>query len=187
MSRRQVERLLWWLFVALVMFALFGFILRISEAHSDTIESSTHGSTSTSTPPKSTSSTPALVVTNPAPAVRIAPAIQVTPTEGAPTTTPPPATPDGPAWAQCPQWWSEARDVGWRESDLANMDRIMWRESRCIPTAANSAGANGLMQVMTMWADDCGGTRSDLLDPVFNLACARHVLAVQGWQAWSTS
>ena len=44
----------------------------------------------------------------------------------------------------------------------------------------------GLMQVMPMWADDCGGIPADLFDPTFNLRCALHVHGVQGWPAWST-
>ena len=93
----------------------------------------------------------------------------------------------GPATAHCPQWWSEARDVGWAESDLVHMDRIMYRESRCQPGVHNRAGANGLMQVMSMWADDCGMTVAQLRQAITNLQCALHVLDVQGWGAWSTN
>ena len=62
----------------------------------------------------------------------------------------------------------------------------MWRESNCQPGAHNRSGATGLMQIMPMWADDCGGSPGDLYNPSFNLRCARHILNVQGWTAWST-
>jgi len=115
-------------------------------------------------------------------AVRMRPVIQLTET----LPPPPPVLEDGPPWARCPQWWSEARSVGWPEGELAHMDRIMYRESRCQPGAHNRAGANGLMQVMAMWADDCGLAVRQLLEAIPNLACALHVLGVQGWQAWAT-
>jgi hypothetical protein len=102
------------------------------------------------------------------------------------TLPPPVEVEDGPGWARCPQWWSEARSVGWREGDLARMDSIMWRESRCQPGAHNRDGANGLLQVMAMWADDCGIAVAQLLQAIPNLACALHVLQVQGWAAWAT-
>jgi hypothetical protein len=102
------------------------------------------------------------------PAVRITPPIQVT-------------TPDGPPTALCPQWWSEARDAGWAERDLNRMDRVMWCESRCDPHAANRSGARGLMQLMPVWWQGIG----DPFNPLFNLSRALHVLAVQGWKAWS--
>jgi len=132
------------------------------------------------------SATPAQAATPPGPqlldeaATAHAVAIRVDPPE-------PPPTPDGPDWARCPQWWSEARDAGWEESRLAWVDKIMWRESRCVAGVHNRAGANGLMQVMSMWADDCGMTIAQLREAFTNLLCARHVYSVQGPNAWSTN
>jgi hypothetical protein len=37
-----------------------------------------------------------------------------------------------PADANCPQWWGLARMVGWQEQDLEMLDRVMWREARCM-------------------------------------------------------
>lgn len=37
-----------------------------------------------------------------------------------------------PEDANCPQWWGLARMVGWHEEDLEMLDRVMWRESRCL-------------------------------------------------------
>ena len=84
----------------------------------------------------------------------------------------------------CAQWYDLALDVGWTAEQWANpMARVMWGESNCRPDAYNRSGASGLMQVMPMWRDDCGG--GDLFDPRFNLTCALHVLNVSSWQAWS--
>jgi hypothetical protein len=116
-----------------------------------------------------------------APARRLLPVMQLTE-----TLPPPPTFADPPVWARCPQWWGTARSVGWPEGELPHMDRIMYRESRCQPGALNRSGAAGLMQVMPMWAPACGLAVRQLLEPRSNLACALHVLAVQGWQAWST-
>jgi hypothetical protein len=60
------------------------------------------------------------------------------------------------------------------------------RESNCDPSAVNpSSGATGLLQIMPMWADDCGTTRHGLLDAFTNARCAVLILAVQGPGAWS--
>lgn len=102
------------------------------------------------------------------------------------------------------RWWTgeveESRDAGHRCPDLAparqlaglpdGFDVVMWRESRCRPTAVNSSsGALGLTQIMPMWVDDlCRAgiacTRSELLDAHTNLDAARYVFEVQGWSAW---
>jgi hypothetical protein len=86
----------------------------------------------------------------------------------------------------CAEWVGTSRVAGFSDDELPIVQTLMWRESRCDPGAHNASGASGLMQVMPMWADDCGGTPAQLLEPQFNLTCARHVFEVQGWQAWST-
>ena len=86
----------------------------------------------------------------------------------------------------CGQWSDDALAAGWSASQWPTLDRIMYRESRCQPGAYNPSGASGLLQIMPMWADDCGGSSSDLFDPGFNLRCGRYVYRVQGWSAWST-
>jgi hypothetical protein len=127
---------------------------------------------------------PAAPTTIAAPATASAPARRLLPVMQLTETLPPPP-PAGPPSARCPQWWAEARAVGWPEAELAHMDRIMWRESRCQPGARNRSGAAGLMQVMPMWAPRCGVGVRQLLEPRPNLACALLILNVQGWQAWS--
>lgn len=96
---------------------------------------------------------------------------------------PPPPPPD---YGRCGEWHDLAMWAGFSEADWPTVSRIMYRESRCQPGARNASGASGLMQIMPMWADDCGGVRAELFDPAFNLACAEHVRDVQGWRAWST-
>jgi lysozyme-like protein len=87
---------------------------------------------------------------------------------------------------RCSQWASTALAAGWSSSDWPTVDRIMYAESRCNPDAYNGAsGVAGLMQIHPLWKADseCAG---NLYDPYTNLVCARHVWAVQGWQAWVT-
>lgn len=85
----------------------------------------------------------------------------------------------------CAEWYDTARWVGWDRDQWHTVARTMRGESMCNPNAHNPSGATGLMQVMPMWADDCGGVPSDLYDPEFNLKCALHVLDVSSWAAWS--
>ena len=60
-----------------------------------------------------------------------------------------------PKNALCPQWWDLAISVGWDKSELAKLDKIMWRESRCLPSAFNAGdpngGSHGLMQINRFW------------------------------------
>jgi|SRR5262245_55003131 len=85
----------------------------------------------------------------------------------------------------CSEWSDDALAVGWSADQWSTLSYIMYRESRCNPGAYNgSSGASGLLQIMPMWADDCGG--GSLFDPWFNLRCGLHILAAQGWGAWST-
>lgn len=94
-----------------------------------------------------------------------------------------PAEPD----TACREWFWYAMEAGFTYSQwMEPLSRIMYRESHCDPGAHNPSGASGLTQVMPMWADDCGGVPADLFDPAFNLRCAKHVLDVSGWGAWST-
>jgi Transglycosylase SLT domain len=86
-------------------------------------------------------------------------------------------------WGQCPQWMGDALDAGWTNEQWGTLNWIMARESNCNPGAYNPSGASGLLQIMPMWIDDCGG--GSLFDPGFNLSCGLHVYHQQGWGAWS--
>lgn len=46
-----------------------------------------------------------------------------------------------PEDANCPQWWGLARMVGWHEEDLEMLDRVMWRESRCLNVIGETSTA----------------------------------------------
>lgn len=94
-----------------------------------------------------------------------------------------PETPD----TSCSQWYWWAIEAGWtHEQWIYPLSGIMRAESNCSPSAYNRSGASGLLQVMPMWADDCGGTPEDLFDAMFNLICGVHILDVSSWEAWST-
>lgn len=92
----------------------------------------------------------------------------------------------GTASGTCGQWYGTAMDAGFTDGEWSTVATLMSRESNCQPGAYNPSGASGLMQIMPGWADDCGGSPSDLFNPWFNLHCAVHVKNVQGWGAWST-
>lgn len=68
----------------------------------------------------------------------------------------------------------------------AHFHGVMWRESKCIPTARNPSGASGLLQVMPMWASRCGITVALLFDPLQNILCGVVVYRAQGGAAWET-
>lgn len=116
-----------------------------------------------------------------------------------------------PPDARCPQWHDEAIDAGWPIGDLARLDQIMWRESRCQPDAINprdpNGGSRGLVQINAFWcrknryepnaAGFLGALQvlehcDELLDPAVNLEAARWIFAYQvfggrcGWQPWTT-
>lgn len=76
---------------------------------------------------------------------------------------------------------------GW---DALRMSRIMYRESRCLPTVRSNAGATGLLQLMPMhcrWlpaalGEPCSVAR--LTDPVYNVRAAAELWARDGYQPW---
>ncbi|SRR5580765_2821062 len=93
----------------------------------------------------------------------------------------------------------EARTPCERADDMINsaglpdhFHGVMRRESGCDPRAHNPSGASGALQIMPMWADDCGTIRGDrgagtgLFDLWTNIRCGVHVYSVQGGNAWTT-
>jgi len=60
-----------------------------------------------------------------------------------------------PPDARCPQWWSTAKAVGFDDTLLPTLDRVMFRESRCDPTQLNAddpmGGSVGLTQINRFW------------------------------------
>jgi hypothetical protein len=88
-----------------------------------------------------------------------------------------------PAWAQCPQWWGLALEVGWPAEQMATLDYIMHRESRCDPGAVGpywrGKHALGLTQLLG-WACPPDGC----LDPRSNLTKALDLWRLSGWHPW---
>jgi len=80
---------------------------------------------------------------------------------------------------------------GW---NVERMSRIMYRESRCSPTADNrSSSATGLLQILSShcpWlarqmGEPCSASR--LTDPAYNIRAAAALWLEQGYSAWATS
>jgi soluble lytic murein transglycosylase-like protein len=95
----------------------------------------------------------------------------------------------------CKRYVNLARQVGWPKSERANLARIMWRESRCTPTAHNPldpwGGSHGLLQINGSnvgWATRQGyiRTRNDLTDPKRNLKVGLELWKLYGWKPWGT-
>jgi hypothetical protein len=120
-------------------------------------------------------------------AVRIGPQVQV---------NPPPPPPTVPLlWnteavnGHCVgfEWALSEFSPGW---DVYRMSGIMYRESRCEPSASNSC-CSGLLQIHRSWIGQLGEcrvySRMDLYDPMKNICAAAVVYREQGMSAWSTS
>jgi len=92
-------------------------------------------------------------------------------------------------------WIDLARSVGWPEETLANLARIIHRESRCNPSAfadrpSTLDNSRGLLQI-NAWgtlADNirakCGMEPDSLFDPEQNLRCGLVYWQQMGWRPW---
>ena len=105
-----------------------------------------------------------------------------------PTTT---AVPKG-----CAQYVADAISAGWPADQAPTLARVMFRESRCIPTAYNAkdtaGGSYGLLQVNGQhkaWLMETGYITSldDLFNPDINLRAALHLWNMVGWSAWAAT
>ena len=112
--------------------------------------------------------------------------------------------PKAPKSAKCPQFWETALKVGWKQKDLETLDMIMFRESRCIPSAFNATdpmgGSRGLVQIngfWTPWLHKQGVLKAPkapegLFNPAVNLLSALHIYNYgvdrynNGWGPWGT-
>jgi len=108
----------------------------------------------------------------------------------APTTT---AVPKG-----CAQYVADAITAGWPADQAPMLARVMFRESRCIPTAYNAqdtgGGSYGLLQVNGQhkdWLMQTGFITSldDLFNPDVNLRAALHLYRMVGnsWSPWAAT
>ena len=111
------------------------------------------------------------------------------------TTIAPVVTVDVSEGTECQMWLQTALDAGW-PNDRTVLDRlgfIMWRESRCTPTA-DSGPDHGLTQINQIhkgWITDLGWTHEQMKDPMINLRFAwllysgREANGQCGWTPWS--
>jgi hypothetical protein len=119
----------------------------------------------------------------------------ITLTSIVPTTTAAPATtttvPKG-----CAEYVADAITAGWPADQAPMLARVMFRESRCIPTAFNAkdsnGGSRGLMQMNgthVQWLTELGfiTTLDDLFKPEVNLAASAHLYSMVGWKAWAST
>ena len=107
------------------------------------------------------------------------------------TTTSTTAVPKG-----CAQYVADAITAGWPADQAPMLARVMFRESRCIPTAYNAkdsnGGSRGLMQMNgthEKWLVGMGyiTTLDDLFIPEVNLAASAHLYSMVGWSAWAST
>jgi hypothetical protein len=110
--------------------------------------------------------------------------------------------------AKCPEWHAEAMRAGWEPQHLIRLDAVIWRESRCQPTAFNpkdpNGGSAGLSQINYFWClpnrySPTGWLQSqgiltncsELFDAATNLRAARAIHRYSeerngtGWQPWA--
>jgi len=136
-----------------------------------------------------------------APEPKLQPGVQITTTLNSvvqptiallpiPTTT---AVPKG-----CAQYVADAISAGWPADQAPTLARVMFRESRCIPTAYNAkdtaGGSYGLMQVNgqhKQWLMETGYINSldDLFNPDINLRAALQLYRMVGnsWSPWAST
>ena len=96
----------------------------------------------------------------------------------------------------CAQYVADAITAGWPADQAPMLARVMFRESRCIPTAYNAqdsnGGSRGLMQMNgthVKWLTELGyiTTLDDLFKPEVNLAASAHLYRMVGWSAWAST
>ena len=101
---------------------------------------------------------------------------------------------------KCPHYWETALRVGWKWKDLPTLDKIMFRESNCIPSAFNgndpNGGSRGLIQIngfWTPWLKQQGlkNAPNALFNPELNLLAGLHIYNYgvdrygNGWGPWN--
>jgi hypothetical protein len=135
------------------------------------------------------------------PAIKLQPGEQITTTLNSvvPSTialTPIPTTTTIAAPKGCAQYVADAITAGWPADQAPMLARVMFRESRCIPTAYNAqdtgGGSYGLLQVNGQhkaWLIEQGFITSldDLFVPSVNLRVSAHLYSMVGWSAWAST
>lgn len=104
---------------------------------------------------------------------------------------PPPPVVTAPAGLHCPDFYFAALDAGWQPDEMPQLDRIMWRESKCVSVAThrndNGTIDRGLLQVNSIhlaWLSDLGIRADDLLIAEVNLTAGRRLYEQDGWSPW---
>ena len=120
------------------------------------------------------------------------PRIALEPRKPSPATTTPPETTTTimvavPETALCGQWWPLAASVGWPVEELPMLDRVIWRESRCLPDAFNGhdAGLTQINQIHRKFVAVMGWTwPEDLFQPEPALRFSLKLWQGSGWRPW---
>lgn len=106
------------------------------------------------------------------------------------------------ATKSCPQFESLAYDAGFPKNQISIVSYLMWKESRCVPTAKNgkdpSGGSRGLLQINGSWTERLishGVIKGadDLFDPATNLKAGFYLWTYSlmnarysyGWEPWN--
>ena len=111
---------------------------------------------------------------------------------------PPLTTGTIPVVKGCAQYVADAISAGWPADQAPTLARVMFRESRCIPTAFNAkdthGGSYGLMQINAQhkaWLMQTGLITGldDLFNPDINLRAALHLYRMVGnsWSPWAAT
>jgi len=96
----------------------------------------------------------------------------------------------------CAAYVADAISAGWPASEAPMLARVMFRESRCDPTAFNAkdsnGGSRGLLQINgthKLWLMQTGyiNNLDDLFNPDINLRAALHLWNMVGWSAWAST
>lgn len=99
-------------------------------------------------------------------------------------------------YGRCGEWHDLAMSVGWHEDEWSTLSTVLWKESRCDPSAWNGhdAGLSQINQIHTAWLAEMGYEHpDDMFDPALNLAFAyrlysgREAKGQCGWKPWSIS
>lgn len=93
-------------------------------------------------------------------------------------------------YGQCGEWHDLALQVGWPPEEWQNLQKIIFRESRCTPDAWNGhdAGLTQINQIHTKWLNQMGFSHpDDMFDPEKNLTFAYRLWSGSGWKPWRFS
>jgi hypothetical protein len=90
---------------------------------------------------------------------------------------------------QCGEWYDLAISVGWPPSDWETLSRVMYRESRCIPTVDSGPdhGLTQINQIHSEWLTQMGLSHDLMFDPELNLRFALALRTSSGWKPWKAT